>query len=194
MLLTAAAMVVFMPFAVPVMVKGLTVDAWAIAEPLLMVVLLPLVLGMAILRASPASADRLHPFVKGTTGVATLALAVLSLAVYGKDLFGVKGSLALVAQIVFFLVVTTLPYWLGFGQRHEQKIVLSVGMATRNIGAALAPLFSVPGMDERAIVMVVLGVPIMVGFALLAAKLFGGSASADHPRGAPSGPRRSRAK
>jgi hypothetical protein len=42
--------------------------------------------------------------------------------------------------------------------------------------------------------MVVLGVPIMVGFALLAAKLFGGSASADHPRGAPSGPRRSRAK
>jgi BASS family bile acid:Na+ symporter len=181
MLLTAAAMVVFMPFAVPVMVKGLTVDAWAIAKPLLMVVLVPLAIGMAILRASPASAARLHPFVKKTTALATIALAALSLAVYGKDLLGVKGELALAAQIAFFVVVTPVAYWLGFGLPHGQKIVLSVGMATRNIGAALAPLFSVPGMDERAIVMVVLGFPVMVGFAFLATKWFGHPAATDDP-------------
>jgi BASS family bile acid:Na+ symporter len=184
MLLTAAAMVAFMPFAVPVMVEGLTVDAWAIARPLLMVILAPLAIGMVIMHASPTAAARLHPFVKRTTALATIALAVLSLAVYGRDLLGVKGELALAAQIVFFLVVTTLPYWLGFGLPHEQKIVLSVGMASRNIGAALAPLFSVPGMDERAIVMVVLGFPIMVGFAFLAAKWFGHPAATDDPGGA----------
>ena len=181
MLLTAAAMVVFMPFAVPVMVTGLTVDAWAIAKPLLMVILLPLAIGMMILHASPASAASLQPFVKKTTTLATIALAALSIAVYGKDLLGVKGELALAAQIVFFLVVTTLPYWFGFGLPHEQKIVLSVGMASRNVGAALAPLFSVPGMDERAIVMVVLGFPVMVGFAFLSTKWFGHPAATDDP-------------
>jgi BASS family bile acid:Na+ symporter len=181
MLLTSAGMVTLMPFAVPVVVKGLTVDAWAIAKPLLMVVLLPLAIGMAILHASRGSAGRLQPFVKKTTVLATIALAVLSIVVYGKDLLGVKGSLAVAAQIVFFLVVTILPYWFGFGLRHEQKIVLSVGMATRNIGAALAPLFLASDMDQRAVVMVVLGLPIMVGFAFLASRWFGHPAATDDP-------------
>jgi len=181
MLLTAAGMVAFMPLAIPVMIKGLNVDAWAIAKPLLMVTVLPFAIGMVILHASRASADRLRPIVKKTTVVATLALAALSIAVYGEDLLGVRGSLAVAAQIVFFLVVTTLPYWFGFGLRHEQKIVLSVGMATRNIGAALAPLFSMPDVDQRAVVMVVLGFPIMVGFAFLATKWFGHPAAIGDP-------------
>jgi len=179
MLLASAGTVAFMPFAVPFMVEGLSVSAWTIAKPLLTVVLLPLAVGMAILRASPALATQLQPFVKKTTGVATIALAVLSIAVYGKGLIGVAGELAVASQCLFFLVVTTLPYWFGFGLRHEQKIVLSVGMATRNIGAALAPLFSIADMDQRAIVMVVLGFPIMVAFAFLATKWFGHPASTD---------------
>jgi BASS family bile acid:Na+ symporter len=77
------------------------------------------------------------------------------------------------------LIVTACTYWCGFGLPHEQKIVLSAGMATRNIGAALAPLFSIAEMDQRAIVMVVLGFPMMVIFALLAAKWFGRPASID---------------
>jgi BASS family bile acid:Na+ symporter len=43
-------------------------------------------------------------------------------------------------------------------------------MATRNIGAALAPLFAVAGADQRAIVMVALGVPMQTIFSLLAAR------------------------
>jgi len=181
MLLTAAGMVAFMPLAVPVMVKGLNVDAWAIAKPLLLVILLPLAIGMVILRASPASAAKVATFVKKATVVATIALAALSIAVYGKDVLGVNGSLAVATQLIFFVVVTVLPYWLGFGQQHEQKIVLSVGMASRNIGAALAPLFSMPDMDQRAVVMVVLGFPIMVGFAFVATKWFGHPAAAVAP-------------
>jgi BASS family bile acid:Na+ symporter len=76
--------------------------------------------------------------------------------------------------------VTTLPYWLGFGLKYEQKIVLSTGMATRNLGAALAPLISAADMDQRAIVMVVLGFPIMVLFATLAARR-DGSVSTPNP-------------
>lgn len=177
MLLTAAGTVAFMPFAVPLMVKGLTVSAWTIAKPLLLVVLLPLAVGMAILHASPALASRIQPFVKKTTGLATIAMGALCLIVYGKDLLGARGSLAVASQVIFFLIVTPLTYWCGFGLLPDQKIVLSTGMVTRNIGAALAPLFSIADMDQRAIIMVVLGFPIMVLFSLLAAKWLGRPAS-----------------
>lgn len=58
-------------------------------------------------------------------------------------------------------------------------VIFMAWMATRNIGAALAPLFSITEMDQRAIVMVVLGFPIMVIFGLLAVKWFGRPASTD---------------
>jgi bile acid:Na+ symporter, BASS family len=177
MLLASAGTVLFMPFGVPLLVKGLTVSAWAIAKPLIIVVLLPLAVGMLILRASAALAAKIQPVVKKITGISTLAVAVLCVVVYGKGLLGVPGSLAVAAQLVFFAVVTAFPYWFGFGLQPGQKIVVSAGMATRNLGAALAPLFSVAAIDQRAIVMVVLGLPIMVIFAFLAAKLFGLSAS-----------------
>jgi BASS family bile acid:Na+ symporter len=159
-----------MPFAVPLLIEGLTVDAWTIAKPLLVVVLLPLAVGMATLRASPTLAAKVQPLVRNVTVFFTMALAALGIAAYGRDLLGVAGSLAVAAQLAFFLAVTTLPYWLGFGLKYEQKIVLSTGMATRNLGAALAPLISAADMDQRAIVMVVLGFPIMVLFATLAAR------------------------
>jgi len=38
-------------------------------------------------------------------------------------------------------------------------------MATRNIGAALAPLFSIPAVDPQSTIMVVLGFPLMTIFA-----------------------------
>ena len=101
------------------------------------------------------------------------------------SMFGVRGSLAVISQLIFFLVVTPFTYWCGSGLQHEQKIVLSAGMSTRNIGAALAPLFSIANMDQRAIIMVVLGFPIMVMFGLLSAKWFGRSASTDGPGVAP---------
>jgi BASS family bile acid:Na+ symporter len=179
MLLAAAGTVVFMPLAVPVMAKGLTVTTWAVAKPLLLVVLLPLFAGMAILSASRAFAGRLLPIVKKATGIATVAVGVLCIVVYGKGLLSVGGSLAIASQAIFFTILTTMTYWTAFGLPHEQKIVLSVGITTRNIGAALAPLLAVPDMDQRAVVMVVLGLPIMVGFAFLATKWFGHPAATD---------------
>ena len=177
MLLTAVGTVLFMPVAVPLMVQGLTVSAWAIAKPLLVVIFIPLAVGMLVLWKSPASASRIQPWVKRITGLATIATGVLCVVVYGKGLLSVPGSFALLAQLVFFFVMTAFSYWLAFGLRQDRKIVLSIGMATRNLGAALAPLFSVADMDQRAIVMVVLALPIMVVFALLAAKWFGPAAS-----------------
>lgn len=173
MLLVSAAMVAFMPLAVPVVVEGLDVDAWTIEKPMLLAILLPVAAGMAILRAWPAAAAALQPRVKKATAVATVVLVALTVVIYGKDLVGIRGSLAGVSQVLFFLAMGTLPYAFGLGLPHEQKVVLAVGMASRNVGAAIAPLLSVTGIDERAVVMVVLGLPMMIGFSFLSARWFG---------------------
>ena len=108
MLLTAAGTVVFMPLAVPLLIPGLAVGPWAIARPLLVMVLLPLATGMVVLRLSQRGATRARPFVKVTTLVATVATAVLCIVVYGKALLGITGSLAVVSQVLFFLPVTAV--------------------------------------------------------------------------------------
>jgi BASS family bile acid:Na+ symporter len=173
MLLSALGTVLFMPFAVPMLVEGLTVSAWSIARPLIFVILLPMAIGMVILRVARRMANTMQPWVKKVTGLFTVATLVLCAVVYGKGLLGVAGSLAVASQLVFFAGVTTLTYWLGFGLQADQKIVLSAGMATRNLGAALAPLLTVPDFDQRATIMVVLGFPLMILFALLSVKWFG---------------------
>jgi BASS family bile acid:Na+ symporter len=175
MLLTAAGTVVFMPLAVPFMIPGLDVGPWAIARPLLIMVLLPLAVGMAVLRLSPPVAGKARPVIKGATLVATIATAILCVVVYGKGLLGITGSLAVASQVLFFVPVTAVSYWLGVGLPNDRRIVLSAGMATRNLGAALAPLFAMPSVDQRAVVMVVLGLPLMVVFARLSIRWFGPS-------------------
>ena len=172
MLLTAVGTIAFMPLAIPFLAKGMSISAWAIAKPLIAIILLPLVVGMAILRVSPPAAGKLQPVVKKITLLFTVSTMVASLVNFGEDMLGVVGSFAVVSLVLFFLIVIAMPYRFGFGLPHDQKIVLSIGMATRNLGAAFAPLVASPLIDERATVMVVLGIPLMVLFAAAAARWF----------------------
>jgi BASS family bile acid:Na+ symporter len=173
MVLASAGTVLFMPFTVPLLAKGLTASAWAIAKPLLIVVLLPMAVGVIIRRRADALASKILPFVKKGAGIAGLIWAVLCLIIYGKGLLGLAGSFAVASEFVFFGIVFIGTYWLGLGLPHEQKIVLSVGVTTRNLGACLTPLLSVPDMDPRATLMIVLALPIMVIVTLLGTRWFG---------------------
>jgi bile acid:Na+ symporter, BASS family len=177
MLLASVGTVLCMPVTVPLLAKGLTASPWAIAKPLLIVVLLPMAIGAGLRRKSESFASKMQPAVKKLSGLAGLIWAILCLIIYGKGLLGVAGSLAVVSQVVFFGIVCLGTYWLGFGMPHEQKIVLSVGVTTRNLGACLTPLLSVPDMDQRATLMMVLALPIMVIVVKLGAKWFSRSAS-----------------
>lgn len=54
----------------------------------------------------------------------------------------------------------------------SRRSVLALGMCTRNVGAAMVPLFSAAAVDQSAMIMVVLGVPMQLIFSLLAARWF----------------------
>ncbi|PTR17346.1 BASS family bile acid:Na+ symporter [Nitrosospira sp. Nsp2] len=172
MLLASLVTVVYMPLAVPVMIEGLTADAWTIARPLLLFLIVPLAIGLAIQRISANVAARLQPIVKKTTGIDIIVMLVLCAAIFGKDFINAAGSYAFGTQILFFLVATTATYALSFGLPQAQKSVLTLGISTRNLGAALVPLFAIPDVDQRAIIMVAIGIPMQTIASLLAAHWF----------------------
>ncbi|MFO1414312.1 MAG: bile acid:sodium symporter [Burkholderiales bacterium] len=173
MLLVSVVTIAYMPFAVPMLVHGLQADAWTIAKPLVILLLVPLVVGIMVQKRWPTQAERLHPIVKKATSIDTLLMLVLCVAVYGKGFLDLIGSYAIGSQLLFFSAATVLPFLISFGLPRSQRTVLSLGMATRNLGAAFAPLFAVPGVDQRAVVMVAMGVLMQATFSFVAATYYG---------------------
>lgn len=178
LLISAAGTILLLPLAVPQTIPGLTVDAWSIARPLLLIVLVPMVVGMLTLSASPGTATRSLPWVKAVTSVATIIMLAMCVIIYGKGFFEAVGTRAIGAQALFFLMVTTIAYACGKGLPPDRRSVLTLGVCTRNVGAALAPLLATPGADQRIVVMVVMGVPLQLIFALSAAKWLDGKGRA----------------
>ncbi len=176
LLLTAIGTVVVMPLLLPLMIPGLTVSAWAIAKPLLTLVLTPLIIGIAIRSFAARAAAVLFPVVKRIAGIFTLITLVLVFVLYGKDMLNAMGSFAIGTQLLFLGVMTMAPYWLGFGSKQEQRSILALGVGTRNVAAVFAVLMAIPNPDSRLVVMVVLVVPLSVIVALAAAKFFGAHA------------------
>jgi bile acid:Na+ symporter, BASS family len=170
MLVTAVGTVMYLPLAVPVLVKGFAADAWTIGRPLVLFIAVPLTLGIAVRLWSEVIAERSHPIVKTSTGINTLIMLILIMILYGKSFASAIGTYAIGAQILFYAVVTAAAYGSGFGLAPGQKSVLALGVSTRNIGAAIAPLFSVADTDPRAITMCALAVPITLIMALCAAR------------------------
>jgi BASS family bile acid:Na+ symporter len=174
MLIGAVGTVLVMPWAVPLLVPELTADAWMIGKPLVLYILLPLLAGMLLKSRAPGLAASLGPPIKRVTTVVTLVMLAGLGVVYARNLAGAVGSMAIGAQTVFVVLVMVGGYGLAAGLREDQRRVLVLAMGTRNIGAGLAPLVSVPGIDPRAIVMCVLAMVATVILSALAARWFAG--------------------
>ena len=189
LLLTAIGTVVLMPLMLPLMVKGLSVSAWAIAKPLLTLVLIPLLIGIAIRVHAAPLADKLFPVVKKVAGLFTLITLLLFLVLYGKGMLGSMGRFAVAAQLLFLCGMSALSYKAGLGLKQSQRSVLALGVGTRNIAAVFAVLMAVPNPDPGLVVMIVLVVPLSVIVAFVAARIFAKQANVEmrhkHPRSRP---------
>jgi BASS family bile acid:Na+ symporter len=181
LLLTAVGTVVVMPLMVPLLIKGLTVSAWAIAKPLLTLVLIPLLIGLAFRIFAAPVAARLSPIVKRIAGISTLVVLILVLVLYGKGMLNSMGSFAIGAQLLFLCGMILASYKIGLGLKQDQRSVMALGMGTRNIAAVFAVLMAIPNPDPRLVVMVVLVVPLSAIVAFSAARLFAARASSPAP-------------
>ena len=172
MLVTTLGVVLLMPLMAPLLIKGLTVDTWSLAKPLLMMVLLPLLIGGAIRVFALNAANRLFPVVKKIGGISLLITLVLTLVLYGRDMLGAVGSFAPGAQALFFVAITAISYKIGFGLEQQQRSAMALGMCTRNICAVFAAYFGITNPPPGVFVMIALVVPMALIVAMVSARLF----------------------
>ena len=164
--------VILLPLMVPLMIKGLTVSVGALAKPLIIMVLLPLLIGFAIKVYKEPLADKLFPVVKKIGTLFLLITAVLTFWLYWKEMLSALGSYAVGAQVILFTILTVLAYKIGFGLKQNQRSGMALGMCTRNIAAVFVAYFGITNPDPGVFVMIVLVVPLALIVAVIAARIF----------------------
>jgi BASS family bile acid:Na+ symporter len=167
-LLATVVTVVLMPVMAPLLIKGLTLETWPLAKPLIILVLLPLLIGVAIKFFKAPVADKIFPAVKKTGGLFLLICLAMVMWIYGKQMLETVGSLATGAWVLFMVVMAILPYLFGFGLKQNQRSVMAIGQSSRNISAGFVAFFGITNPPVGMFVMVVLVVPLHVIIGLLA--------------------------
>lgn len=154
--------VVLMPLMAPMLIPGLEVSSWAIAKPLLLTVLLPLVIGVLIRLYASGVADKIFPAVKKIAGISTLLLLVFTLVFHGRELLSALGSFAVGAQVIFTVAMALVSYAIGFGLNQAQRSAISLGVCSRNGGAMFVAITAFPVLDPQLMIMVLLAVPVPI--------------------------------
>ena len=173
LLLASLGTMILLPIMIPVAAPELTAAPWMIARPLLLFIALPFAIGIGVRLVDRTLADKSHPIVKKLTSLDIIVMLGIVLLLYWRDFLGAVGSYAIGVQILYYCMLAATAYGLGFGLTHEKKSALVLGLCTRNVSAAVAPLMSASSSDQRAVVMCVLAVfiTLVVGFG--AANLLG---------------------
>ena len=170
--LVAVGTVVLMPLMAPLLIKGLTISTWALAKPLLLTILLPLVIGAVIRHYAGTVATKISPATKLVALLSTLTTILWCLVLYGRGMLDTAGSLALLSMTLFMVGMALITYRFGFDLKQNQRSVMALGMGTRNVAAVLAAALAIPNADPRIVVMVIMWTLWSVVLAAIGAKIF----------------------
>jgi bile acid:Na+ symporter, BASS family len=170
--LVAIGTVVLMPVMAPLLITGLTIETWALAKPLLLTILLPLMIGAAIRHYAAVGATKIFPAVKGLAQLSTLLTIVWAIVIYGRGMVNTAGELALLSMTLFMVGMGLITYRFGFGMKQNQRSVMALGMGTRNVAAVLAAALAIPNVDTRTVVMVIMWTLWSIVLAAMGAKIF----------------------
>jgi BASS family bile acid:Na+ symporter len=170
--LVAVGTVVLMPLMAPLLIKGLTISTWALAKPLLLTILLPLMIGAAIRYYADTVATRIFPAVKLIAMLSTLTTIVWCLVLYGRGMLDTAGELALLSMTLFMVGMGLITYRFGFGLKQNQRSVMALGMGTRNVAAVLAAALAIPNADPLIVTMTVMWTLWSVVLAAIGARIF----------------------
>jgi BASS family bile acid:Na+ symporter len=166
--LAMVATVVLLPVMTPLLMPGVCLSMWALAKPLLLLVLLPLVVCAAIKVNAASMAEKLSPLIKRLAGISTLLCLSFVVIFNFPDIIRTVGSYAIGAEALFLLAIAMVSYRIGFGLKQEQRSAMALAMATRNGAPMLAVFTAFPTQDPRMLMMFLLSgpVPALVAFPL----------------------------
>ena len=162
MVLLMVVTIIYLPLVLPLLLSGVEVNPWDIAQSLIFMMLIPLVIGLFIRARYEESAAKLQPTFAMTANIGILLLAVLGLVLNFSSMIALVGTLGILAAIIFMVISLAIGYLLG-GSDAGLKSVMGLGTAQRNIAAALV----VAGQNFDSDVITYLMVVAVIGFVIL---------------------------
>jgi len=136
MVLLMVITIIYLPIVLPLLLTGVAVNPWEIAQSLIVMMLIPLAIGLFINARYEETAAKIQPSFGQASNIAILVLTILGLVLNFKEMIGLVGSFGILAGIIFIIVSLVIGYLLG-GSEGGIKSVMGLGTAQRNISAAL---------------------------------------------------------
>jgi predicted Na+-dependent transporter len=165
MVLLMVTTVLYMPLMLPMLLRGVTVNPWDIARPLIFLMLLPLAAALFVKARYAQRAVSLAPYLAKVSNIALILLVAAGLLANLDSLLGIVGTTGILAGLLFLAVCFVIGFLFG-GKQEAIRPVLGLGTAQRNLSAALVVATANFAEDPEVLVMVlVLGLVSL--FALL---------------------------
>ena len=153
MVLLMVVTVGYLPFVLPLLLPGVSVDPMGIAKSLVVLMLIPLAISLVVRAQAAGFAQRIKPLFDKLSSFSLIALISLITIANFRNVLGVFGTRAILAALLFLAAGLGAGWILG-GSGREGRTVMALGTSQRNIAAALVVAGS-SFEDPKVTVMVV---------------------------------------
>jgi len=170
----------------PLLLTGVEVDAGAIAQSLIVLMLIPLILGLLIKSHSPDTAKNWAPAMNKIGSLGILILLVVGLGLNVANVISLIGTRGFLALLLFIIGSLLIGFAVG-GRDPGVRNVMGLGTAQRNVAAAI--LITLTNFAGTMAVPYVLVAAILLPLILIStARYLGKRAEAGEPAEAPAAP------
>ncbi|HEY6760693.1 MAG TPA: bile acid:sodium symporter [Baekduia sp.] len=146
--------IVYLPLVLPLLLPGgVEVDSWQIAKSLIFLMLLPLGAGLFIRARYQELSASLQPVAAQVSTIAVAILMVTLLVVNFQKIIDTLGTGGIAAALVVLVGALVIGLLTG-GSAPENRSVLGLGTAQRNLSAAIVVAVQNFGGDAEVITMV----------------------------------------
>ena len=145
-----------MPLFAPILIKGIDLSVMSLLKPLFVTVLMPLLIGALIKTFASKVADKIFKPVKKLAGLTTILTIVFCFLLYSKQMWATAGSMAMLSLTIFMIVMALISFYFGFGLNRGERVVMSLGIGTRNIAAVLIGVLAIADVTPNMVAMVII--------------------------------------
>lgn len=161
MVLLMVVTIIYLPIVLPLLLGGVEVNPWDIAQSLIVLMLIPLAIGLFIKARYEEAAAKIQPTFGQASNLALLVLTLAGLVLNFREMIGLVGSLGILTGIIFIVASLLIGYFLG-GSDAGTRSVMGLGTAQRNISAALVVAGQNFGIDVVTYLMVIAVIGLVV--------------------------------
>ncbi|MCB0157707.1 MAG: bile acid:sodium symporter [Caldilineaceae bacterium] len=181
MVLLMVVTIFYAPLVLPLLLPGAQVDALAIAQSLIVLMLLPLAIGLLAKWRYPETATDWQPHLSQASTYSLMLLTVTALVLQFRNIIGAVGSWLLLGTVVLVVGAFLIGYLLSLGSPPAERNVLALGTGQRNLSAAL--LVGASFGDAETLVMTLVSSLVLVVLLLIAGGELGKRAAAAQKTG-----------